>query len=152
MTATKFTRLASRSPRELRKTNLAVLAAAVAVSVWAPTRAQASDYAMRCPNATARHHLVLHDVYARRVSCAAVDSILRRALLPPTASSFLRWGTWSRLNPRGWTGAPGGVFYTTVKNWDMADLVGSTEVFKSGDRWFDFTWGRVTRWRWNDSG
>lgn len=125
-----------------------VIAATIVVGLALPAAAQARVVA--CPNTTTYQGVLLHSVSARNVSCGKVHSILGVAMLPPTASSLLRWGSPTGFAPPGWQfDSRTSVFYTTVRNWDMADLCGSTERFTSGSRAFRFTWGHSSRWVWH---
>ena len=77
-----------------------VIAATIAVGLAAPVAAQAGVVA--CANTRTHQGVLLHNVSATNVSCRAVHSILRVAMLPPTASSLLRWGSPNRDAPPGW--------------------------------------------------
>jgi hypothetical protein len=126
----------------------AIIAATIAVGLATPVAAEAR--VVTCPNTRAYQGVLLHSVSASNVSCRAVHSILRVATLPPTASSLLRWGSPNHVAPPGWRFDAGtSVFYTTVRDWVMANLCGSTERFTSGSRAFRFTWGQTSRWIWH---
>jgi hypothetical protein len=125
-----------------------VIGVTIAAGLAAPAATQAR--VVTCPNARTHQGLLLHTVSARNVSCRKVHSILRKAMLPPTASSVLRWGSPTNDAPPGWQfDLKTSVFYTTVEDWVMANICGSMERFTSGSRAFRFTWGHTTRWVWH---